>query len=136
MSINDDEKAILILHRIEKSYNAYNDAMFNFEGGRYSLTANRLYYSLFHACGALLLSINKVSSSHSGLRVLINQYFIKEGILEKNDNKLLHDMFNFRQKCDYDDFVEVSKEEIESFFVPVKNLLDRIAAILKVGADN
>lgn len=132
MSITEEERNILIEHRINKAYQTYDDALFAFQAGRYSNSANRLYYSLFHACGALLLSIGKEANRHSGMRAMISLYFIKNGILQKKDSDVIHEMFIIRQQCDYDDFVEISKEKIEDYLGPVKDLIDRVTTILNI----
>ena len=60
----------MIAYRQEKADIALDDADFLAESGRYSLAANRLYYALYYAASALLLSKGIVTKRHAGL---INQ---------------------------------------------------------------
>lgn len=135
MSITEEERKILTQHRILKAINIYDDAVFAFDAGRYSTAANRLYYALFHACGALLLSIGIETNRHSGMRAMVGMHFIKTGILNKDDSALLYDVFTIRQQCDYDDFVDINKERIETYIFPVKDLILRIANLLNVTTE-
>lgn len=56
MNLDNESRLAMITYRQEKSVMALDDATFLTEGGRYNLAANRLYYALYYAASALLLS--------------------------------------------------------------------------------
>ena len=54
MSLDNESRKAMIAYRLEKADAAMDDAIFLSEAGRYNLSANRLYYALYHAASALL----------------------------------------------------------------------------------
>lgn len=67
MGLTFDEKRALINYRIQKSRNSLIEATDNANLGHWSLVANRLYYSLFHAATALLTDKGMTAKTHGGL---------------------------------------------------------------------
>lgn len=67
MSLDSEDRKALIAYRQEKADLALDDAAFLTEAGRYGLAANRLYYALYYAASAILLSKGVVTKRHSGL---------------------------------------------------------------------
>ena len=56
MSLDNESRQAMITYRQEKANTALDDAAFLTDAGRYNLAANRLYYALYYAASALLLS--------------------------------------------------------------------------------
>ena len=81
MSLNSEDRKALIAYRHEKADRALEDAAFLTGAGKYGLAANRLYYALFHAASALLLSKGITTKRHSGLITQVHLHFVKTGIL-------------------------------------------------------
>ena len=67
MSMNAEDRKAMVAYRMEKAEMALEDASFLHDAARYNLAANRLYYALFHAASALLLSRGISTKRHSGL---------------------------------------------------------------------
>ena len=66
MSLDHEERKALIDYRQQKADLALDDAAFLADAGKYGLAANRLYYALYYAASALLLSKGIVTKRHSG----------------------------------------------------------------------
>ena len=56
MILSDEERKAIVEYRIEKAYAALNDAEQIAAIKLWSSAANRLYYSLYYAATALLIS--------------------------------------------------------------------------------
>jgi len=57
--LKEEDRLDLVRYRIEKAYKTLQEARDNAALNHWNLTGNRLYYSVFHMCQALLLSEGK-----------------------------------------------------------------------------
>ena len=129
--LNDDDRKELVLYRIEKSYKVLDEARDNAKLGHWNLTANRLYYSVFHMCQALLLSNGDTPRRHAGMIHKIGQDYVLEGKLDKSYGRLISRLYELRQSGDYDDKFDATEDEIMPYFEQVELLLDKIKALIK-----
>lgn len=83
MSLSDEERNILIKLHLEKANEFLSQADKMMEIEMWDISANRYYYSCFHAVHALLLKNSIECHSHSGLIACFGLNFIKTGILPK-----------------------------------------------------
>ncbi|MBQ2674285.1 MAG: HEPN domain-containing protein [Prevotella sp.] len=128
---SEDRKA-LIAYRQEKADLALDDAAFLTEAGRYGLAANRLYYALYYAASAILLSKGVVTKRHSGLMSQIHLHFVKTGILSPDEGALFKVMFSLRHEDDYEDFIEVERADIEEYTPRVTALVNKLKTLVEV----
>ena len=126
MSLDSESRLAMIAYRQEKSIMALDDATFLTEGGRYNLAANRLYYALYYAASALLLSKGITTKRHSGLITQVHLNFVKTGILTADEGGLFKVMFDLRHEGDYEDFIDVDRFDIEEYTPHVTALVDKI----------
>lgn len=49
------------------------------EKGYWNTLANRLYYALFHAVSAMLISDGHEVGSHKGAAIRFHQYYVRQG---------------------------------------------------------
>jgi len=107
------EFVVLAKYRLEKAKNTLMDAKKYFMDATSESTVNRIYYAMFYAVNALLITRGLASSRHSGVRALFNKEFVNKGLIEKDLGKFYAGMFDKRLKSDYKDFVEFKKEDVE-----------------------
>lgn len=76
---------------------------------------NRAYYAMFYAALALFLrlEIDARTSKHAGVIALFDREIVKTGTIEPRFSRMLHRLFELRQKADYKELVEIGKEEAE-----------------------
>lgn len=132
MSMDYDDRKSLIAYRHEKADMALEDATFLTDAGKYGLAANRLYYALFHAASALLLSKGITTKRHSGLITQIHLNFVKTGILSDEEGALFRVMFNLRHEDDYEDFIDVERADIEEYTPQVKTLVEKLKKLVEI----
>ena len=56
MSLSENERSIIVNREIEKAEKTFDDVLFCGRANKWETAANRLYYALFHAMSALLIS--------------------------------------------------------------------------------
>ena len=112
-----EETKTLIKYRLNRSFEAIEEAKILLDGGYGNTYVNRLYYACFYSVSALLLSIGLTSSKHSGTRSLFHQSFIKPGLVAKEFGQLYDKLFDNRQKGDYADFVRFNIDEVRDWYV-------------------
>jgi len=92
---------------------------------------NRIYYAIFYEVLALLLAKGLSSSKHSGVRSLFNKEFIKSGIISEEHGNFYNRMFGFRQRGDYEDFVEFDYKEVKKWFDEAKDFINSVEQVIK-----
>lgn len=133
MSLSQEERDAVVSYRIEKAENTLNEAKKIATLGLWNTVANRLYYPLYHAITALLIKNGYTVHTHAGAISLIGLHFVKTNILSMEDNRLLKRMYNLRQEGDYEDFIEVSEEDIEEYLPSVEALITKINSLVNNG---
>ncbi len=96
------------------------------EGMSMRAVMNRLYYAMFYAVLALLQEKQLGTSKHIGAISLFDREFIKNGIFDKEFSKTLHRAFELRQKGDYMEDAEVTKEDIDEMSPKTRNFINEI----------
>lgn len=127
MSLDKESRNAMVAYRQEKADVAIDDALFLTDAGRYNIAANRLYY----AASALLLSQGIATKSHSGLITQMHKNYIKTGILTVEEGSLFRVMFDLRHEGDYEDFVDVEREDIEEYIPRVKELVEKLKNLVE-----
>ena len=122
----------LAKYRLEKAKNTLSYAKSYVDDTTLDSTVNRIYYAMFYAVNALLITKGLYSSKHSGVRAIFNREIVNKGLIEKQWGEFFTDMFDRRQKGDYKDFVEFEKQEVEEWLKKSEefiNIIDKLVFI-------
>ena len=130
MSLDKESRNAMVAYRQEKADVAIDDALFLTDAGRYNIAANRLYYALYYAASALLLSKGIATKRHSGLITQMHLNFVKTGVLTAEDGSLFKVMFDLRHEGDYEDFIDVERADIEEYIPRVKELVEKLKSLV------
>lgn len=109
MSLSESERSIIVSHEIDKAYRTFDDVLFCMKEEKWEAAANRLYYALFHAMSALLISDSYQVKSHRGILAMFGEHYVKTEIFAKKDGSLLSDLVIMRDNADYNCFYEANK---------------------------
>lgn len=131
MSLDNEQRQAMIAYRQEKADIAIDDALFVTDAGRYNIAANRLYYALYYAASALLLSKGITSKSHSGLITQMHLNYVKTGILTVEEGSLFKVLFDLRHEGDYEDFIDLERADIEEYIPRVKELVEKLKNLVE-----
>ncbi len=124
--MNRDERTEYVKYRVETAYKTYEAAKVLADNGFWNSSVNRLYYALFYAVNALLVLNEIPTKSHSATKSQFSMHFIKTGRLDKKYGRLLSQLFDWRQKGDYENVFDYNQEVVEPLFKPVKEMIEVI----------
>ena len=130
MTLSPSDRQSIIDYRLERAFDTFEELKYVIKGQFWNLAANRLYYSIFYACIALLLKNQLVTTSHAGVSRMMGLHFINTGILNYNEGKLLKRLFRMRQSGDYDDLTDWDEDDIMPYVQPTESLLNKIADLI------
>ena len=122
------DKTEYIRYRLDASYTTFDAARVLADNGFWNSAVNRLYYSVFYAVSALLVVHDIHTKTHSAVKGQFSLHFVKTGVFDKKYGQLLSELFDWRQKGDYENIFEYDQESVEPLFIPVKEMLDLIKA--------
>lgn len=98
-----------VFYRLEKAKDTIAEVEVHLTNEFWNTAINRMYYAAFYAVNALLTTSNTEISSHAGVRQQFGLMYVKTGIIEKRLAKHYTDLFEKRQKSDYNDFFDFDK---------------------------
>ena len=130
MTLKSEDRNNIITYRKERAYSTFKEAQFNAKGEFWNLVVNRLYYSVFYICEALLLSKQIPVNTHAGVNRMMGYHFVRTGLLTIEEGKLLGKLFRMRQTGDYDDLFDWKKEEILPLFDQTEALINKIESLI------
>ena len=124
------EKEIVLKYRIDRASETIEEAKILAETGHWNTSVSWLYYACFYAVIALLFKHGFHSKSHSGVRTLFSNEFVKTLKVEKRFGILYGQLFNKRQEGDYEDIVKFTKEEIEPLIAAAEEFISEIRKMI------
>ena len=78
MPLTDEERKSIIVYRLEKADDVLIEARDCVSLEHWNLAANRLYYAVYYASSALLISAGHTAKTHEGTIGMIGQEKIKD----------------------------------------------------------
>jgi len=120
----------LVKYRLSRARQTLEDARILADRERWNSTINRLYYASYYAVSALLLNSGINSTTHSGTKNQFSENFIKNKIIPKELGKTYSQLFTWRQKGDYDDLFDFTREKVLIYFDPVQRLIEIINTLI------
>jgi len=122
---------LLIRFRRDRAKETLGDARMLLRGGSPASALNRIYYAMFYEVLALLHTQDLASAKHSGVRALFNERFVKVGIVPVEQGRLFARMYDFRQKSDYGDFVQIQPEKVGEWYEQAAAFIDGLDQIIE-----
>ena len=129
--MTNEERNEYVKYRIESARNTLEAARILAENKFWNSAVNRLYYSLFYAVNALLVFNGIKTKSHSSTKSQFSLLFVKTGKFDKKYGRLLSELFDWRQKGDYENIFDYDNESVMPLFAPVSEMIDLIEKEIK-----
>jgi uncharacterized protein (UPF0332 family) len=120
----------LVKYRIEQADESLEAARLLHGKGLERPSLNRAYYAMFYAVLALLATLKRETSKHSGAIALFDLEYVKPGIFSKDLSKWLHEAFEFRQRSDYTSGFQISSEEVEKVLENARSFVAEVKILL------
>jgi uncharacterized protein (UPF0332 family) len=131
MGLSDEERSIIVKLRIEQAREVLLEVPVLIENKYWRTLSNRLYYACYYASTSLLIRNGYEARTHTGMIGLIGLHFVKTGIISDENASVLRNLFEMRQKGDYDVWVEIKEEMILPLVEPAKKFIDTIENLVK-----
>ncbi len=128
-----EDKIAYVKYRIESSHRTFDAAKVLAENEFWNSAVNRLYYSIYYAVNALLVLNEIYTKSHAATKSQFSLHFVKTGKFDKKYGKLLSELFDWRQKGDYENIFDYDKESVQPLFNPVNDMIRLIEEEIKKG---
>lgn len=125
-----DSRSDLVNYRVQRAYEALEDARILADAGRWNTSVNRLYYACFYAVSALLIKDGLSSSKHSGVRSLFNRHYVKTDKVSKEMAQIYNDLFERRQESDYMDFIRFEQSQVQPWISQAEAFVKHIETII------
>jgi uncharacterized protein (UPF0332 family) len=129
--MKNEERIEYVNYRIETAYQTFEAAKVLSDNGFWNSAVNRLYYSLFYAVNALLVFNEIQTKSHSSTKSQFSLHFIKNGKLDKKYGRLLSELFDWRQKGDYENIFDYKQDDVLPLFPQVREMIEKIENEIK-----
>ena len=126
MSLKEEDRQIIVEMELEKAERTFAEQNVLRKAGLWSTLANRLYYALFHAVSALLISEGHEVGTHKGAVIRFQQYFVKTRRFSVEDGRFYSQMQTMRENADYNCSYDVSEDEILSRIEPARQFIEKI----------
>lgn len=123
---SEDIKAL-----IEKANRFVLSSELLFDAKDYDSAVSRIYYAMFFAVEALLLTKKLAPKSHSGLIALFGDNFIKTNIFPKEMGRKINRAYDKRLIGDYGTSVNIDKVEAQDLLIVGKEFIDKIINYLE-----
>jgi len=121
-----EERVEYIKYRMEAAHKTYDAAKVLAENGFWNSVVNRLYYSVFYAVNALLVMNEIQTKSHTATKSQFSMHFVKTGKFDKKYGRLLSELFDWRQKGDYENIFDYDRDSVLPLFEPVEEMIKQI----------
>ena len=131
MSLTQEERNIIVKYRLERANETLTEAKDLMRLNHWYGAANRLYYACFYAACALLIKNGHIARTHGGVFSLLGEHFVSTGLINKEQNKFYRRVLELRQTGDYDDFSELTENEVLLLLEPAENFIKTIEQLIK-----
>ena len=131
--MNEDAKKALIQYRMERAKESVDAAELMLENDMLTSAMNRIYYAMFYAVQALLITKNATFSKHGQVKGYFNKEFIHKSLFSVHFGKTYNKAFEYRQKFDYVDFEVPTLDMVKEYVQHAKNFIQEIQLFLEQG---
>ena len=131
MGLSEDERKALVNLEIEKSQRMIDQLQLAIANKMWDLCANRLYYAVFHAVSALLISRNIQVGTHKGASIRFHQDFVAAGVFSPEAGHMYSRLQQLREEGDYNCYINTSESEVMQYVEPAKDLINQIISLIK-----
>lgn len=130
MSVNEEERAILVAREYEKALSFYSQAEANAQIEIWDVVANRLYYATFHAVAALLVHDGHKVGSHKGAVLQFGLHYVQKDIFTKEEAHFYSQLQSLREKADYNITWTSDKQDLLPLMPIARSLIDKIGKMI------
>jgi uncharacterized protein len=124
------EKEEIIKYRLACAKETLAEVKVLSENGFWNMVANRLYYACFYTLSALLLHEGHNPLTHTGVKTLFNNIFVKNGTVSKELGRFYGEIFHKRQDGNYKDLIIFDEELIKPLILETIDFIEKIQLLI------
>jgi len=128
--LTDENYEALSKYRMERAHETMAEIPFLREKGYYNTATNRLYYACYYAAEALLAKQHIVAGTHAGVKTMLGLHFVSKGLITKESGRAFSNLYDSRQRGDYDEFVYATLEEVDELYPKAQQFIKEVEALL------
>lgn len=128
--MNEFQPEDFIRYRLERADETLLEVDSHLSNGFWNTAINRMYYACFYAVSALLVKNNVEVNSHAGVRQQFGQHYVKPGIIDRDLGKHFTELFEKRNRGDYNDFIDYNENEARELLPKTIELVQQIKSLL------
>lgn len=131
MNAKDD----YVQYRIQRAHETIQEIQVLIDNKLWNTAINRMYYACFYAVGALLIKNGIEVVTHAGCRQKFGELFILTEKIDRKLGKFYSELFEKRQKGDYNDFFDVDEETVLNLYPMAKDFVVHIKKVINQVID-
>lgn len=126
----DYKRDDFVKYRLLKANETIKEIKVLLDNKFWNTAVNRMYYACLYAVGAILVKNGIETSSHSGSRQKFGQLFVHTGLISREFGRHYSELFEKRQKGDYNDFFDVDEKTALRLYQPSVDFIKEIERII------
>lgn len=131
MKLSPEERDAIVSYRKQKAHETLKEAEGIASLGFWNAVANRLYYACYYMTSALLIHYGYTARSHAGVIRLLGLHFVTTGYIAQRHAKFYTRLFELRQSGDYDDFYNITEDDIKPLIEPARNYIETVRNLIE-----
>lgn len=129
--LTDENYEALSQYRRQRARETLAEIPYLRDQGFYNTATHRLYYACYYAALALLTKNHISTNTHAGVKTMLGLHFVSKGLITKESGRAFSNLFDSRQRGDYDEFVYSTREEIDELYPKAQQFIEEVEALLK-----
>jgi uncharacterized protein (UPF0332 family) len=129
-SLTEENYEALSRYRQERAHETLAEIPYLRDQGYYNTTTIRLYYACYYAAVALLTKYHISTNTHAGVKTMLGLHFVSKGLISKESGRAFTNLFDSRQRGDYDEFVYSTREEVDELYPKAQRFIEEIDTLL------
>jgi len=129
--VTEENRKKNIAEELARAKECLTSADLLFSHGQMADAISRLYYYVYHAVRALLLSKGLEPRTHEGTLRLLSLHFTKPGILDVEASHIFTRLMKYREEADYNPSYVFTKDDYGHFKREADSLFGRIIECLR-----
>lgn len=130
-TLTEESYEALSRYRQERAHETLAEIPYLREQGYYNTAVNRLYYACYYAAVALLTKHHISTNTHAGVKTMLGLHFVSKGLISKESGRAFSNLYDSRQRGDYDEFVYSTQEEVDELLPKAQKFIGEIDELLK-----
>lgn len=128
--LTDENYEALTRYRQQRAHETLAEIPYLREHGYYNTAVNRLYYACYYAAVALLTRHRVSTNTHAGVKTMLGMHFVSKGFISKESGRAFSNLYDSRQRGDYDEFVYSTREEVDELLPKAQQFIEEVDALL------